>query len=106
MRLIHTVYRSAVWWSRLINKSLLSLPQVNVTVNRSLGSLGSVWVTYQTSDNTAVSGLDFVPASGRLLFTPGQTSRQVTLYIQDDSLPEGLEMFYLNITEVELINVR
>lgn len=79
---------------------------MNVTVNRSLGSVGSVWVTYQTSGNTAVSGVDFAPASGRLLFTPGQTSQQVSLYIQDDSLPEGPEMFFLNITEVELVNVR
>ncbi|XP_056232770.1 adhesion G-protein coupled receptor V1 isoform X2 [Seriola aureovittata] len=78
---------------------------VNVTVNRSLGSLGAVWVTYQTSGDTAVSGVDFAPASGRLLFTPGQTSQQVTLHIQDDSLPEGPEMFFLNITEVELVNV-
>lgn len=79
---------------------------MNVTVVRFLGSLGSVWVTYQTSGSTAVSGVDFTPASGRLLFTPGQTSQQVTLHIQDDSLPEGLEMFFLNITEVELVNVR
>ncbi|XP_070760191.1 adhesion G-protein coupled receptor V1 [Enoplosus armatus] len=78
---------------------------VNVTVNRFLGSLNSVWVTYQTSGNTAVSGVDFAPASGRLLFTPGLTSQQVPLLIQDDSLPEGPEMFLLNITEVELVNV-
>ncbi|KAI3372466.1 hypothetical protein L3Q82_022949 [Scortum barcoo] len=78
---------------------------VNVTVNRFLGSLGSVWVTYQTSGNTALSGVDFAPASGRLLFSPGQTSKQVTLHIQDDSLSEGPEMFFLNITEVELVNV-
>ncbi|XP_040011455.1 adhesion G-protein coupled receptor V1 [Xiphias gladius] len=77
---------------------------VNVTVNRSLGSLGSVWVTYRTSGDTAVSGVDFAPASGRLLFTPGQTSQQVTLRIQDESLPEGPEMFFLNITEVELVD--
>lgn len=77
-----------------------------MTVSRSLGSLRSVWVTYQTSGNTALSGVDFAPASGRLLFTPGQTSQQVTLHVQDDSLPEGSEMFFLNITEVELVNVR
>lgn len=79
---------------------------MNVTVNRSLGSLGSVWMTYQTSGNTAVSGVDFTPASGRLLFTLGQTSEQVTLHIQDDSLPEAPEMFFLNITAVELVNAR
>lgn len=75
-------------------------------MNRSTGSLGSVWLTYQTSGNTAVSGVDFSPASGQLLFTPGQTSEQVTLHIQDDSLPEGPEMFFLNITEVLLVNAR
>lgn len=80
--------------------------QVNVTVNRSLGSLGSVWVNYQTSGDTAVSGVDFPPASGRLLFAPGQASAQIALHIQDDSLPEGPEMFFLNITEVELANAR
>lgn len=79
---------------------------MNVTIDRSFGSLGSVWVTYQTSGNTAVSGLDFIPASGRLHFTEGQTADHVTLQIQDDSLPEGPELFFLNITEVELVDVR
>ncbi|XP_044225055.1 adhesion G-protein coupled receptor V1 isoform X2 [Thunnus albacares] len=78
---------------------------VNVTVNRSLGSQGSVRVTYQTSSDTAVSGVDFTPASGRLLFTPGQNSQQISLRIYDDSLPEGPEVFFLNITAVELVNV-
>ncbi|KAI9527782.1 Adhesion G-protein coupled receptor V1 [Dissostichus eleginoides] len=78
---------------------------VNVTVSRSAGSEGSVWVSYQTSGDTAVSGEDFAPASGRLLFSPGQTSEQLTLHIQDDDLPEESEMFLLNITDVELLNV-
>ncbi|KAK5871603.1 hypothetical protein PBY51_004474 [Eleginops maclovinus] len=78
---------------------------VNVTVTRSLGSVGSVWVSYQTSADTALSGVDFAPASGRLLFTPGQISQQLTLQIQDDDLPEDHETFQLNITDVELVNV-
>ncbi|MED6250420.1 Adhesion G-protein coupled receptor V1 [Ataeniobius toweri] len=77
---------------------------VNVTVIRSYGSLGSVLVTYETSGYTAVSGMDFVAASGRLLFTPGQTSQEVTLHIQDDTLPEGPELFFVNITNVDLVN--
>lgn len=77
-----------------------------MTVHRSFGSLGRVWVTYEASGNTAVSGLDFAPASGRLLFTPAQTSQQIMLHIQDDSLPEGPEMFFVRITKVELVNVR
>ncbi|KAK1892564.1 Adhesion G-protein coupled receptor V1, partial [Dissostichus eleginoides] len=79
---------------------------VNVTVSRSAGSEGSVWVSYQTSGDTAVSGEDFAPASGRLLFSPGQTSEQLTLHIQDDDLPEESEMFLLNITDVELLNLQ
>lgn len=79
---------------------------MNVTVDRSFGSLRSVWVTYQTLGNTAASGVDFSPASGRLRFTEGQTSAQVTLHIRDDSLPEGPEVFFFNITEVELVDVR
>lgn len=65
-----------------------------------------MWVTFHTSGNTAVSGVDFAPSSGRLLFPPGQTSQQVTLHVLDDSLAEDTEMFSLNITEVELVNVR
>ncbi|KAF7670351.1 hypothetical protein LDENG_00010120 [Lucifuga dentata] len=78
---------------------------VNGTVFRSLGSVGSVWVTYQTSGSTATSGVDFDPASGRLLFMPGQTSEHIPVRIHDDSLPEGPEEFFLKITKVELLNV-
>nr|XP_029492889.1 adhesion G-protein coupled receptor V1-like [Oncorhynchus nerka] len=78
--------------------------KVNVTVVRSMGRFGSVWVTYQTAGSVAVSGMDFTSASGRLLFGPGQTTRGVTLSIHDDDLPEGPEEFYLNITTVELLN--
>ncbi|XP_051923302.1 adhesion G-protein coupled receptor V1 [Hippocampus zosterae] len=78
---------------------------VNVTINRTLGSLRSVWVTYQTSGNTAVSGEDFASASGRLLFAPGLTSQHFSVRIHDDSLPEGPEMFYVNITDVDLVDV-
>lgn len=82
------------------------LRQVNVTVVRSMGTFGSVWVTYQTASSVAVSGVDFTEASGRLLFSPGQTTRDVTLSIRDDDLPEGPEEFYLNIITVELLNDR
>ncbi|XP_019908355.3 adhesion G-protein coupled receptor V1 isoform X2 [Esox lucius] len=78
--------------------------KVSVTVVRSRGTLGSVWVSYQTVGGAAVSGLDFTRASGRLLFGPGQIARNVTLSIHDDDLPEGPEEFYLNVTAVELLN--
>ncbi|XP_062873808.1 adhesion G-protein coupled receptor V1 [Trichomycterus rosablanca] len=90
------------------SQALLSAPEdvglVNVTVVRTMGVLGSVWISYQTQDHTAVSGLDFEQSSGRLLFGPNQSSRFITLKILDDSLAEGPEQFYLNITQVQLVN--
>ncbi|MCI4392676.1 hypothetical protein PGIGA_G00148550 [Pangasianodon gigas] len=77
---------------------------VNITVIRSMGLLGSVWVNYHTEGQTAVSGLDFEQSSGRLLFGPGHSSRVITLKIVDDLLAEGPEDFYLNITQVQLLN--
>lgn len=88
------------------NQNVFFFQQVNVTLHRSLGNLGAVWLTYQTSGGSADSGDDFAASSGRLLFSPGQTSQLLTLLILDDSLPEGPEMFYLNITKVELVNER
>lgn len=77
-----------------------------MTVFRFLGSLGSVLVNYRTSGSSAVSELDFRPSSGQLLFNPGQTSQNVPVFIQDDNLPEGPEVFFINITNVELVNIR
>lgn len=81
-------------------------PKVNVTVVRSMGLLGSVWVSYHTQGHTAVSGLDFEQASGRLLFSPGDAFKVITLKVLDDPLAEGPEHFFLNITQVQLLNDR
>ncbi|KAI2664431.1 Adhesion G-protein coupled receptor V1 [Labeo rohita] len=77
---------------------------VNVTIVRSMGLFGSVWVSYHTEGRTAISGQDFGQSSGRLLFRPEESSRVITLTILDDDLPEGPEEFFLNITLVELLN--
>ncbi|XP_077457045.1 adhesion G-protein coupled receptor V1 [Stigmatopora argus] len=78
---------------------------VILTINRTMGSFRNVWVTYQTSNYTAVSGEDYSAVSGRVLFTPGLTVERVSVRIHDDNLPEGPEMFHFNITAVELVNV-
>lgn len=80
--------------------------QVNITMLRSRGTFNSVLLSYQTVSNTAISGLDFVPAMGQVLFEPGVTLQTVSLEILDDDLPEGPEVFYVNITQVELLNNR
>ncbi|XP_028834405.1 adhesion G-protein coupled receptor V1 isoform X2 [Denticeps clupeoides] len=78
--------------------------KVNASVLRTMGAISSVWVSFQTFSSVAVSGQDFAPLSGRLFFGPGETMRAITIEIYDDNLPEGPEDFYLNITNVELVN--
>ncbi len=77
-----------------------------MTIIRSMGLFGSVWVSFHTEGRTAISGQDFGQSSGRLLFRPGESSRVLMLTILDDDLPEGPEEFSLNITLVELLNAR
>uniref|UniRef100_A0A4W5MA43 Calx-beta domain-containing protein n=1 Tax=Hucho hucho TaxID=62062 RepID=A0A4W5MA43_9TELE len=76
-------------------------PAVNVTVVRSMGRFGSVWVTYQTAGSVAVSGVDFTGASGRLLFGPGQTTHGVVLALLPDAVPELEELYVLRLSSVE-----
>ncbi|XP_041926588.1 adhesion G-protein coupled receptor V1 [Alosa sapidissima] len=78
--------------------------KVNVTVVRSAGSLGSVMLNFLTFNGTADGGQDFAPLSGQLLFGPGETSRDLIMEILDDEIPEGPEDFYINITEVAVVN--
>ncbi|KAI1900416.1 hypothetical protein AGOR_G00049720 [Albula goreensis] len=77
---------------------------VNVTVQRSMGTFSKVWLYYETVGSVAVDGADFAPAKSQLLFGPAMADHVITIEILDDSLPEGPEEFYLNITNVELLN--
>jgi hypothetical protein len=57
------------------------------------------WVTYTTRDGTAVAGLDYVAASGTLVFEPGEISKTVTVGIVEDGLVEGDETFDLALSD-------
>ncbi|KAJ8285558.1 hypothetical protein GJAV_G00028220 [Gymnothorax javanicus] len=77
---------------------------VNVTVQRSMGTSGTVWLYYETVSSVADRDADFTHTDGRLLFEQGEAARMVSVVILDDSVPEGPEEFLLNITRVELLN--
>jgi hypothetical protein len=72
---------------------------VNFTVTLSAASDQTVSIDYATTINgystPATSGNDFTPVSGRLDFTPGQTSKTVPVTINTDRLVELDEMFGL-----------
>ncbi|MDF2986191.1 MAG: hypothetical protein K0R50_1701, partial [Eubacterium sp.] len=62
---------------------------VNITVNRTGGSDGSVSVKYATSNGTAAAGTDYTAASGTLTFADGQTSNTFTVAVADDTVYDG-----------------
>ena len=70
---------------------------VNVTILRSGDLSGTSSIKYATLSNTATAGVDYgsegVESAGTVIFAPGQSSRQVSIAINDDSLPEPDETF-------------
>lgn len=68
-----------------------------ITVTRT--SVGGVTgLDYSTSDGTATAGADYQPASGELIFQPGEQSKTFQITILDDGQMEGVESVNLNLT--------
>ena len=73
----------------------------NFTVSLSQPSPETVSMNYATADGTAtVAGFDYATASGLLTFTPGQTSRTITVNVIGDTKPEFNETFVVNLSNV------
>ena len=76
---------------------------VSLTVTVSPVSGKTVTVDYATADGTAssVSNSDYTSASGTLTFTAGQTLKNISVTITDDSLDEDNETFTLSLSNPE-----
>ncbi len=68
------------------------------TVSLSAASACNVSVDFATADGTATAPADYTSASGTLSFTPGQTSKQVTVQVKGDLLDEANETYFVNLT--------
>ncbi|HWH69046.1 MAG TPA: Calx-beta domain-containing protein, partial [Candidatus Sulfotelmatobacter sp.] len=60
-----------------------------VTVERIGNTNSSSTVNYSTQNGTAISGIDYLPASGVLTFTNGETSKTFSVPVIDDTLIQG-----------------
>jgi hypothetical protein len=58
----------------------------------------TVQVSYATANGTATAGADYTAVSGTLTFTPGQTSKTVSVTILGDLLDEENETFNVNLS--------
>src|SRR5262249_44655478 len=68
------------------------------TVTLSNPSQSVVTVDYSTMDVTAVGGLDYVTASGRLTFAPGATTQTFNVLVKGDLIVEGDETFKVTLS--------
>ncbi len=68
------------------------------TVTLSAASAQTVTVNFSTANGTAAAGADYVAQSGVVTFTPGQTSKTITVVVNGDSLVEPNETFFVNLS--------
>jgi urease beta subunit len=68
------------------------------TVSLSAASAQTVTVNYATAPGTATAGTDYQSLSGSLAFSPGQTSKTVTVWAIGDTIQESNETFTLNLS--------
>ncbi|MGB4065680.1 MAG: retention module-containing protein, partial [Azonexus sp.] len=71
---------------------------ITFTVTRSGALDQPASVTYSTADGTAVAGSDYTAASGVLNFAAGETSKTVTVALNNDTRFEGPETVSLNLS--------
>ena len=71
---------------------------VYVTVQRTLGSLGTLSVDYSTMDGTATSPAKYSSTNGVLNFTDGETSKTFFVQIRNTLTAEGPETFTINLS--------
>jgi hypothetical protein len=64
-------------------------PVTAVTVNRTGGSFGEVSATISLSDGTATAGNDYINTSITVTFANGETSKTVTISINNDTVSVG-----------------
>ena len=68
------------------------------TVTLSAASGQAVGVNYATADGTATQPADYTSTAGTLTFTPGQTTRTITVLVNGETVPEANETFFVNLS--------
>ncbi|KAH9421875.1 Sodium/calcium exchanger 3 [Dermatophagoides pteronyssinus] len=80
--------------------------QMSLTVRRLGPDLdSSIIVHYRTEDGTAKAGTDYEPASGSIIFGPGESYKQIALTIINDDEFEEDEHFYVRLFDAKYASV-
>ena len=68
------------------------------TVTLSATSTKTVAVAFETDEDTAHDGSDFIPQSGVLVFNPGETSKTIVVPVKADTRDEPKETFVVRLS--------
>ncbi len=71
--------------------------KVDITVQRTSGTQGTVTVEYRTTNGSAVSGGDYTHTTGVLTFLNGESSKIISIPVVDDSSIEGEDTFNFDL---------
>ena len=63
----------------------------------------TISVDYLTADNTAQTGMDYVAASGQVLFMPGETTRTISIVTLNDQIQEPDESVNVSFSVPQLL---
>ena len=78
--------------------------QIELTVERSIGTFGSIGVSYQTHAYTAQPGQDYVNIkNGALTMEAQQKTATILVSLLEEDVPELEKVFFVNITSVERV---
>jgi Tol biopolymer transport system component len=77
---------------------------VLITVTRTGATSHAVSVDYATADGTASERSDYITASGRLTFAPGETTKSFRVFIVNDAFPEPDETFSVTLANLRGTN--
>jgi hypothetical protein len=72
-------------------------PETVLSVWRGADQLDPASVAFQTEDNTAIAGQDYVATSGVLEFAAGETFKEIRVPILNDALRESEESFRVRL---------
>ncbi|MFN6485085.1 MULTISPECIES: beta strand repeat-containing protein [unclassified Nostoc] len=75
-----------------------SAGNIAFTVQLSNASSEIITVAYNTSNDTAIAGVDYTAVTGSLTFNPGVTTQTITVPILNDFVAESSERFFVNLT--------
>ena len=77
----------------------------SITLSLSSESSQTISVDYSTADGTAAVNSDYNAASGTVSFLPGELTTSINVNILSDTLSEGDETFYVNLSNPILATI-